>query len=689
MRVDPEEAPLNRSSGQPASLSNEVTVEGWSGGHIQRALDSLPAGGTVHLPAGRHLIESTVVLPSDVAIVGAGPGSTHVVLAPGAGCHIFTNRDHRRGNENIHLRGFSLDGNMAAQHKPDGVSELAFACGAYLKKVRRVLVEAIEAHQIHQTAFHFNRSREVRVIDVSTTQMGWSGVSSTDTDDLVLTKVRVSGAGLDVRHSGIHLNGGTGAFIEAEVDHCTGNALMLDSKFAPLSDVVIKAVGRSSQRGVALIGGHAHALSNVFVTGEFTDNAECGVLVSNSSHVFVVDATIARNGPQGVVLKGRAGARHCVIAGCTISGHPTAITESGGSQDNSRLDNMTAQRASVTVPGGGQLGRRRQGSSATPPPTGSHETVTVAGRSGRDIQQAVDSLERGGIVRLPAGRYVLDRPVRLASSICVVGEGPDATEIVLGSGGAFHMFTNRDHRAGNHDIELRGVALDGAEGSRTPPFEGALCYAFGIWLKNVTGVVVDEVEARHLAQTAVQLNDCSHALVSDVRTFDMGWSGVATSRTDDLVLRRISVEGAGLVNRHSGIHLGSGIDLSVEAEVSGCTGNALMLDSKHGPLRRAVVRAVGRHSQRGVALIGGAEHPLTDVVLSGTFAENEECGVLISNASRVFVNGATVTGNRAAGVVLQGREGVSHCVMAACLIDDNPVAVVERGASRDNRRLGS
>lgn len=292
---------------------------------IHRAVASLDGGGLVYLAPGSYRVETTIKLRSDVALIGAGPGLTTITLAPGSNCHVFTNDDHDMGNQGIELRGFSLEGNMRAQHRPPDVKGVAFACGGYFKRVKGLIVDVVVAHAIRQTAFHFTLCSSVELNRLEADELGWSGVSTSGTDELVLRRVVVTNSGLDGRHSGIHLDGGRGAYVDAVVDGCTGNGIMLQSKFSPLSDVVVRGVARRSMRGLSLSGDHENGLRNVCLTGDYSDNRECGVLVSSASSVFIVDATFASNATAGIVVEGNTGSRHCAVVGCRITGSPNLV----------------------------------------------------------------------------------------------------------------------------------------------------------------------------------------------------------------------------------------------------------------------------------------------------------------------------------------------------------------------------
>jgi len=308
---------------------------------IHRAVASLEGGGLVYLAPGEYRVDATVELPTGVALIGAGPLLTKITLTPGSNCHMFTNADHDKGNQGIELRGFTLDGTMRSQHKPADLKGITFACGGYFKRVKDLVVDDVVARSIRQTAFHFNHCSNVDIHRLEADELGWSGVSTSGTDDIRLRRVVITNSGLDVRHSGVHLDGGRGAYVDAVVDVSTGNGIMLDSKFSPLSDVVVHGTARRSMRGLSLSGDHENELSNVFISGDYSDNRECGLLVSNASNVFVVGATIGGNATAGIVVQGKSGSRHCVLADCHITGSPVLIHE----RDDNRVAYVAATAA--------------------------------------------------------------------------------------------------------------------------------------------------------------------------------------------------------------------------------------------------------------------------------------------------------------------------------------------------------
>jgi hypothetical protein len=268
----------------------------------------------------------------------------------------------------------------------------------------------------------------------------------------------------------------------------------------------------------------------------------------------------------------------------------------------------------------------------------------------------------------------------------LVGDGADRTVIELLPRSSSHLFENDDPARGNERIELRGLSVDGNRTTQAPPHARAKAFAFGAFLWHVNHVVVADVDARQIRQSAIQINDCRDVTVTRLRATDMGWGGIGAARTNALSISDVVVERAGLDSMHSAIHLGSGTDMRVAASVVGCTGNGIVLDSKVAPITDVVVESAAHRCRRGAAVIGSEEHHAGDILISGDFSENRECGVFVSNAANVVVIDAKIECNDEAGVVLQGAQGAKHCLIADCIISGSPTAIVERHGSRDNCR---
>lgn len=308
-------------------------------------------------------------------------------------------------------------------------------------------------------------------------------------------------------------------------------------------------------------------------------------------------------------------------------------------------------------------------------------TAVAPAADGHAIQAAIDALPAGGVVDLAPGVHPLVRPLRVHSGITLRGAGREHTALTLVAGADTHVMVNRDPHEGNEAIALRHLTIDGNRPEQSLPPKGTFVFAFGVWFRKVRGLVLEDVGARQVRQNGVQLNDCSDVTIHGLAATDMGWSGLGATRTTGLEARGLTVHRAGLDTTHSGIHLDGAVDVHLDGLAHDCTGNALMVDSVAGEVRRVTLRGDGRRSAYGLAVVAGDEHPLEDVDVTGTFAHNRSGGVLVSNATRVSIRGATITDNEVAGVRLQGRTGCRACAVTDSAIWGSPETVMETGGT--------
>lgn len=313
-----------------------IQVSDRTGTAIQAAIDAVAAagGGVVRLGPGVHEVERTLRLRNGTTLEGTGREDTVLALAPGASCHILTNHGGDGRGRAIGLRHLGLLGRASEQPTPEGHERYPFSCGALLSDAEDVEVTDVVARDIRSTAFHFERCARVRVVDVATHGVGWSGVSTTCTDDIEIGGLVATDSGRDTMHSSIHLDGGTGALVEASIEGATGTGVMLEALSGTLQQVDVRATVTGCRFGLSATSAGDWSLRHVVATGTFAGNREAGVRIANSDSVTVAGAEITGNGTHGVLLQGARGARRCVVAACTIEGNPIAVEERDASAGN-------------------------------------------------------------------------------------------------------------------------------------------------------------------------------------------------------------------------------------------------------------------------------------------------------------------------------------------------------------------
>ena len=309
-------------------------VEEKNGNSIQAAINTSVDGAVIQLLPGDYSIKTALFISNSIWLKGAENGRTRLVLEPYSNCHILTNLDYHSGNQNIKISQIDFYGNASTQQRLPEDKRLLTCNAMYFKKVINIELFDLQVDRILHTGAHFNECVQVRIRQFQSSTVGWSGISTSGTSDIIIRDAYVYNSGLDKMHSGIHLDGGHGVYVEAKVESATGNGVMLDSNYAPLTNIVANCIISACKRGLALCGSGKHPLNSAYVTGHFHHNKEVGVLVSNASHISVIEALIENNAEYGVLLQGSTGSQYCNVSNCRLLKNGIPLAEIHQSKNN-------------------------------------------------------------------------------------------------------------------------------------------------------------------------------------------------------------------------------------------------------------------------------------------------------------------------------------------------------------------
>ncbi len=259
------------------------------------------------LPKGHYQIRRTILLYNNTSLLGAKNKGTKITLASGVNDNMLTNEDHIKGNCNIKVENIWLDGNAVQQSKPEDEKRLSFCNIFYFKNAHKIQLLKIKATNCKQTAMHFNNSKNIVIDKLKAIGMGWSGISTSGTDNIKATQVYVFDSGNETRHSAVHFDGGIGSYFEGVVEKCTGNGIMLDSKYSPFNKSVIKAKCIDCKRGIAMFGAQKSRINNVLIQNSNVIKNEIGILISNTKDIFVSHCNFQQNTQFGISLQGKYG----------------------------------------------------------------------------------------------------------------------------------------------------------------------------------------------------------------------------------------------------------------------------------------------------------------------------------------------------------------------------------------------
>ena len=302
----------------------------------------------IFIPEGSYTISASIQLKSNTHISGASNHATKLFFAKATNSNMFTNSDHSNGNDNILVSDLWLDGNSSQQFRPENEKALSFCNIFKFIRSSNIKLLNIKASNCKQTAMHFNQCNGVLIDNLQALSMGWSGISTSGTDDIQASNVYIYDSGKDIMHSAVHYDGGIGSYFSGVIEKCTGNGIMLDSKYSVFNKSVIQANCVDCKRAVSLSGDHNNQLSNVLIQNTKTLNCEVGIMVSNSKDVFITGCDIQKSSQHGILLQGKYGGCDTVVIDTTFD-NKLDISEVHSSKDNYFIRNNVGIQSKVEL----------------------------------------------------------------------------------------------------------------------------------------------------------------------------------------------------------------------------------------------------------------------------------------------------------------------------------------------------
>lgn len=263
----------------------------------------------IHLDVDVLKVSKTIWLYSNIEIIGK-KNKTVIILEKGSNCHIISNKE---ACENIRLENLYFQGNGYDQKREGGNKELAFSCAVYLKSCNNIRINNIYAENIRQTGIHLSSCNNAKMNDIFVKTVGWSVLSTYNSSSVEVNRISGTNAGLDIQHSGIHIDGGRDIFInDSYIAYCTGNGIMFDNTAGDLNNFGIsRSFVSNCKRGVSLSANHKKEMSGGRLNFVSTNN-EVGAMIANSQNIQIVESIIFNN-KKGLELQGRRGVDNVVL----------------------------------------------------------------------------------------------------------------------------------------------------------------------------------------------------------------------------------------------------------------------------------------------------------------------------------------------------------------------------------------
>lgn len=259
---------------------------------------------------------------------------------------------------------------------------------------------------------------------------------------------------------------------------------------------------------------------------------------------------------------------------------------------------------------------------------------------------------RDATILVPPGIFTLRRPLIPSSNTRLIGFGL-LTIIRLAGNANCHIVSTKGC-TGITNLSFRHLTFVGnARHQRKPDGLSGLTWSCCFYMWKVRRARFKGIFFFNIAQTGIQLFESNWVDIRNCFGFRFGWSGIATTRANNIYVKNVYFQRTGYAETHSGIHFDGGSGIWVEkANLAGSSGNGLMLDSQNGPLRTAFLSVKATRCFRGVSLSGARENDLHHVQLK-VDATRCDVGVLVSHSSDVTVDASSVRTDQP--IVIQGE----------------------------------
>lgn len=286
--------------GTPADYNTDGTADNVQ---IQAAIDEVgvAGGGSVYLLKGTYYLAATLTVPySNIAIVGAGPGITHLQLNPHVNAHgVVAGANNLTYYENQTFKDFSLDGDIDNQDQNIGSQIYVESIGLILYGVSNASIENVTSSNwckygitiAHPDGGDSSRASHNRIINCRAYGSYFDEIVTNFSNYNLIDGCSVS----EASHAGIYIKGGNG-------NVCVGNEASGNS-VGLLGQYTDNLVMNSNQAIDNRLGGSGISLFEVGYStciGNTVQNTSFDGIRLNAVHHSVIMGNVANDSGQSV-----------------------------------------------------------------------------------------------------------------------------------------------------------------------------------------------------------------------------------------------------------------------------------------------------------------------------------------------------------------------------------------------------
>ena len=272
-----------------AVWNNVIVVDGTTyaatGAGIQAAIDALPAeGGKVFIPEGTYSITSTITVPSNVWLEGAGASST-VLYNNGIGDSVIENADTTNGNSHIKISNLKIDGN-----DPGTCSDCH---GIYFNNVTYSQIDSVYVYDADDYGIYFNVSAS-STISNNILESNLRGVYFNSSSNNIINS---NNSNNNSQH-GIHIVSGSNNTIADNIsNNNTGYGVWIDD--SAYNNIIIGNIISNNSIGINIFN---YADNNIVTGNTSNNNSQHGIYLFSSSNNIITGNTFNNNSQHGIYI---------------------------------------------------------------------------------------------------------------------------------------------------------------------------------------------------------------------------------------------------------------------------------------------------------------------------------------------------------------------------------------------------
>lgn len=260
-------------------------------------------------------------------------------------------------------------------------------------------------------------------------------------------------------------------------------------------------------------------------------------------------------------------------------------------------------------------------------------------RDYRSIQEAIDKMPEGGVLRIPAGTYAVTETIMLRSGITLIGAG-EATKLVAADDLRAHVISPKTTSI--KDVTIKDLQIDGNKDGQKIE-DGAIIGVSDALYLNGENIIIDNVVVHDSCGEGISLYDAKNVEIMNCRITDARSlnAGIALSGK----CRKIKIEDTLLDGNGKNICITNGADIVIKNVVnSNAVYDGIEIDVNNSGI--SIVG--GSHYGNGYSGISLAQAVSRSAIKKAKIYANDRAGISLFAAHDIAITECTIYENGSA-----------------------------------------